>query len=368
MKQPSATYYYPQLDGLRGIAFLCVFFFHAYHPHFADNFFGNYFQFLYSNLALSIDTFFVYSSFLLTLLGIREYEKNGNFSFVNFFLRRTFRIWPLYYLLMLVCFVIIPFIAKQSGVAVTLPPANYYLFFVSNYYSGGHIFMLQFLWTLSVEEQFYLVWGIVLMKFQNSFKLVITLFIVVSIGFTIYSTLIHLPNFNNTLSYLFDFSAGALAAIALHKKNKIVVFFQKITKAQSYVFIIVIPIVLSFTFYLVDKETTGTFHLLFQDLYRYFFVVYIALLIIEQLVNERTILKLGKSKVLVYTGKICYGMYCFHGLVLTLGFYALEKLSFLKYSLVNAFLLLAATYLISSISYRYIETPFLRIKDKLRRV
>ena len=368
MKNHSATYYYPQLDGLRGIAFLCVFFLHAYHPHFSNNFFGNYLQFLYSCLALSIDTFFVYSSFLLTLLGIREYEKNGNFSFVNFFLRRTFRIWPLYYFLMLICFVITPLIAKQSGISVSLPPANYYLFFISNYYLQGHIFMLQFLWTLSVEEQFYLVWGIVLMKFQNSFKIVIALFILISIGFTIYSTLNHLPNFNNTLSYLFDFSAGALAAIALHKKNRVVVFFQKITKIQSYIFIIIIPLMISFTFFLIDKEARGIYQLLFQDVYRYFFVVYIALLIIEQLVNEKTILKLGRSKVLVYTGKICYGMYCFHGLVLTFGFYILKKLPFLKYSLVNAFILLAATYLVASISYQYIEKPFLKVKDKLRRI
>jgi peptidoglycan/LPS O-acetylase OafA/YrhL len=368
MNSRPATYYYPQLDGLRGIAFLCVFFLHAFRPHFSTHLLGEYFQFLYSCLALSIDTFFVYSSFLLTLLGIREYEKNGDFSFVNFFLRRTFRIWPLYYFLMLVCFVIVPFVAKQSNIDITLPPAQYYLFFVSNYYLGGQIFMLQFLWTLSVEEQFYLVWGIVLMKFQKYFKLVITVFVTVSIGFTIYSTLSHLPNFNNTLSYLFDFSAGALAAIALHKKSKVVAFFQNITKIQSYIFIIVIPIVISFSFFIIIREARGIYQSLFQDVYRYFFVVYITLLIIEQLVNEKTILKLGKSKILVYTGKICYGMYCFHGVVLTLGFYMIAKLPFMKYHLLNAFLLLGITYLVASLSYQYLEKPFLKLKDKLRRV
>lgn len=368
MNNRPATYYYPQLDGLRGIAFLCVFFLHAYHPGFSDNLLGKYFQFLYSSLALSIDTFFVYSSFLLTLLGIREYEKNGDFSFANFFLRRTFRIWPLYYFLMLLCFVIIPFVAKLAGVDVSLPPATYYLFFVSNYYLGSHVFMLQFLWTLSVEEQFYLVWGIVLMKFQNYFKIVITLFILTGIGFTVYSTFSHLPNFNNTLSYLFDFSAGALAAIALHRKNKIVTFFQKISKVQSYIFIIIIPVVISFSFFMIIGTARGVYQLLFQDVYRYFFVMYITLLIIEQLVNEKTILKLGKSRILVYTGKICYGMYCFHGVVLTFGFYILKKLPSMKYSLLNAFLLLATTYLVASISYQYLEKPFLKLKDKLRRV
>lgn len=368
MDKQLAKFYFPQLDGLRGIAFLCIFFFHAYHPDFYNNLFGNYLKFLYSNLALAIDTFFVYSSFLLTLLGIKEYEKNGNFSFINFFLRRAFRIWPLYYFLMLICFVIVPFVAKQFGVTVSLPPASYYLFFISNYYYGEHIFMLKFLWTLSVEEQFYIIWGFVLLKFQNRFTIVVSLFITVSIGFTIYSTLNHLPNFNNTLSYLFDFSAGAIAAIAFHKKNRVVVFFQNLTRIQSCIFIIIIPIVLSFSFFLIEKESTGIYRLLFQDLYRYFFVVYISLLIIEQLVNKKTILKLGSNKILVYTGKICYGMYCYHGLVLTFGFYFIGKYSFIKYSLLNAFIMLAATYLAASLSYRFIEGPFLNLKNKLRRI
>ena len=368
MSNSATRYYYPQLDGLRGIIFLCVFFFHAYHPHFGESFFGNYLQFLYSSMALAIDTFFVYSAFFLTLLGMREYEKKGNFSFVNYFLRRTFRIWPLYYFIMLLCFVIIPILAHRAGVAVSLPPANYYLFFISNYYLYGHIFMLQFFWTLSVEEQFYLVWGIVLLKFQKNFKIVITLFILISAAYTIYSTLNHFPNFNNTLSYLSDFSAGALAAIAFHKKNRVVAFFQKITKPQSYVFIIVIPLVISFIFFMLTKDAKGISLLLLQDLYRYFFVAYTALLMIEQLVNEKTVLKLGAAKFLVYTGKICYGLYCFHGLVLTLGFYILPRFPFMKYSLVNAFIFLGVTYVIGSISYQYIEKPFLTLKAKLRRV
>ncbi len=368
MNKKTVSIYYPQLDGLRGIAFLCIFFFHAYHPHFYDNLFGGYLKFLYSNLALAIDTFFVYSSFLLTLLGIREYEKNGNFSYWNFFLRRTFRIWPLYYFLMLIFFIVVPFVAGRMNIEVSLPPSEYYLLFISNYYFGEHIFMMKFLWTLSVEEQFYIVWGFVMMKFQHKFNLVIGLFIVVSVGFTIYSTLNHMPNFNNTLSYLFDFSAGAIAAIAYHKKNKVVAVFQRMSKLQSVFFIIVLPIVISFTFFIINNRSAGIYKLLFQDLYRYFFVVYISLLIIEQLVNEKTILKLGKNRILVYTGKICYGMYCYHGLVLTIGFYFFNKFSFTNYPMVNALIMLAGTYIAASLSYRFIEGPFLKLKDKLRRI
>ena len=95
------SYYFPQLDAIRGLSFLAVYFFHAIHPHFGEDFFGRMGQFFYNNLVLSIDVFFILSSFLLTWLGINEYKARGNFSFINYFIRRVLRIWPLYFLLML---------------------------------------------------------------------------------------------------------------------------------------------------------------------------------------------------------------------------------------------------------------------------
>ena len=87
-----AKYYFPQLDSIRGLSFLAVFFFHAFHPHFGTRFFGRMLQYFYNNLDLSIDVFFILSSFLLTWLGINEYRTKGNFSFVNYFIRRALRI------------------------------------------------------------------------------------------------------------------------------------------------------------------------------------------------------------------------------------------------------------------------------------
>ncbi|MBL0144568.1 MAG: acyltransferase [Chitinophagaceae bacterium] len=160
-------YYYPQLDAIRGIGIVCIFFYHAYKPHFGQSLIAQISTFFYSNLYLSIDLFFVLSSFLITFLAFNEVEKNGNFSFKNYFIRRALRIWPLYYLLMLVSFVFIRLLANQMGETITLPPAAWYLFFVSNFYSEGHVFFLQQLWTLSVEEQFYIVWGLSLLFFTK---------------------------------------------------------------------------------------------------------------------------------------------------------------------------------------------------------
>ena len=78
-----SKYYFPQLDAIRGLSFLAVYFVHAFHPDFGTGFFKELLQYLYNNLALSIDVFFILSSFLLTWLGINEYKVKGNFSFMN---------------------------------------------------------------------------------------------------------------------------------------------------------------------------------------------------------------------------------------------------------------------------------------------
>ena len=165
--QVKSKYYFPQLDSIRGLSFLAVYFLHAVHPHFDSGFFSRILQCLYNNLVLSIDVFFILSSFLLTWLGINEYKEKGDFSFINYFIRRALRIWPLYFLLMIFSFVLVPYASAYINLRVTLPPAYYYLFFISNFYLEGHVYFLRFLWTLSVEEQFYIVWGLCLLLFQK---------------------------------------------------------------------------------------------------------------------------------------------------------------------------------------------------------
>ena len=156
---PSEKKYYPQLDSIRGIAFLLVFIFHSYRPTFSEGIFSQFSQFIFDHLLFGLDIFFVLSSFLLTLLGLNEYEKTGKFSFKNYIIRRSLRIWPLYFLVMFFSFVILKMVVYYSGHQITLPPAYWYLFFISNFYLPDHVFFLRVLWTLSVEEQFYIFWG-----------------------------------------------------------------------------------------------------------------------------------------------------------------------------------------------------------------
>ena len=355
--------YYPQLDSIRGLSFLGIFIYHAVHPEFDSSFPAKLAGYLYHQLPLAIDVFFILSSFLLTRIGLEEYEKKGNFSFLNYFTRRALRIWPLYYLIMVSSFLIFPLIARQAGLIMSLPEPWYYLFFVSNYYYVDHVFFLRILWTLSVEEQFYLLLGISLRFFRKKLNLIFYFFIAASILFTLYSYFSEVETYFHTLTYFIDFAIGGLFALYCHRNDNKVVWLSRLKKGGMLLFYLYLPVHF-LIFFLIDSLGAGSPGHIIN---RYLFIIYLSLLISEQLLNPRRIRLLEKNRFLIYTGKISYGLYCFHGMAIT-GFDVLkEKFHWQISQYILAFLILGVNFLIAGTSYAFFEKPFLRLKDKLRR-
>jgi peptidoglycan/LPS O-acetylase OafA/YrhL len=359
--------YYPQLDSVRGISFLSIFIFHSVNPSFGVGVMGQFTKFLFGNLILSIDIFFILSSFLLTLLGLNEFERTGKFSFKNYFLRRSLRIWPLYFLLMFFSFVVLPVVQHYSGHQLTLPPAYWYLFFVSNFYLPDHVFFLRLLWTLSIEEQFYIIWGICLLFFQKYLRWVIAIFACVSITFIFFQTLAGAGIYFHTLSYLIDMMCGALAAYCIERKNKIYYFINDFTRSQTVIFYMFLPL-LFIIYFVVDRELTGVGYYLNTEIFRVMFIIFCSLVVMEQMREQPSLFNLSGNRFLVYTGKISYGLYCFHGFVISFGNLLLLKLNIKIPGLIQATVYLLLTFLFAGISYNYIEKPFLKLKDRLRRV
>ncbi len=142
--------YVPEFDGLRGIAILGVLLFHT----------GR-FSLGWTGVVL----FFVLSGFLIT--GILLDGKQRPAYFRNFYARRALRIFPAYYLMLALTwwikrdFTISP---ADTGIQPAVPEWTYFIVYVQNYWMGGQRFgtplshLLGFSWTLAVEEQFYLVW------------------------------------------------------------------------------------------------------------------------------------------------------------------------------------------------------------------
>src|SRR5467141_2930840 len=139
--------YIPQFDGLRGLAILSVLIGHSGFlealPHAG----------MLEYTRFGVDLFFVLSGFLIT--GILTDSKGSRHYFRNFYLRRALRIWPLYYLVLFVAFVVVPAFAPwMRSTAARIWPA--FVFYVQNIvfmHSKTYHFALGATWSLAVEEQ-----------------------------------------------------------------------------------------------------------------------------------------------------------------------------------------------------------------------
>jgi peptidoglycan/LPS O-acetylase OafA/YrhL len=357
--------YYPQLDAIRGLSFLVVFFFHAFQFNTGTSFLRKLFIFLHSNMCLGLEVFFVLSAFLLTLLGLNEFEKTGSFSFKNYFLRRALRIWPLYYLIMFFAFVVLRIAQNYAGIQLSIPPAPWYLFFISNFYTPDHLFFLRVLWTLSVEEQFYILWGFCLLFFQKKLVIVMLLLASISLVYICWGAYNFVGVYFNSLTYLFDMMAGAYTAYLFKNNSHVLKYIKKLIGIKSILFYSFLP-ALFFIVFLIDMPLDKVNHNRLNALQNFIFVIYICLVIIDQMVNTSSIVKLSKQKLLVFTGKISYGLYCFHGLVIGVTAIFFKKLNIELPSFINVIFLLGVTFLCAIISYKFVEKPFLSLKDKLR--
>jgi peptidoglycan/LPS O-acetylase OafA/YrhL len=142
--------YYPSLNGLRGIAILMVLFSHL---KLTDNFFYNT---IFSG-PRGVNIFFVLSGFLITTLCIKEKAATGDLSLKNFYIRRALRIFPVAYLFIVVLIILNFFfhlaIHNKNFIGTSLYLMDFSSYFRKYYFSWytGHF------WSLSVEEQFYLI-------------------------------------------------------------------------------------------------------------------------------------------------------------------------------------------------------------------
>ena len=150
--------YITGLDGIRAVAVMAVLFYHANAPWALGGFLG-------------VETFFVLSGFLITSLLLAEWQSTGNISLRNFWLRRARRLLPAVWLLLATLPAVAIFFAQDAlpRLQEDIPAA---LFYITNwvyivrevpYFEAfGRPPLLQQLWSLAVEEQFYLAWPLIL--------------------------------------------------------------------------------------------------------------------------------------------------------------------------------------------------------------
>ncbi|HEV2228800.1 MAG TPA: acyltransferase [Steroidobacteraceae bacterium] len=155
----------PALDGVRGLAILAVLLFHFVTPPNPKGPVDAAITWLFAYGALGVDLFFVLSGFLIT--GILYDSRADPAYFRNFYMRRVLRIFPLYYGVLVVVFFVVPAIPALQGSEIAglrNEQAWAWLYGVNVYlaiHGGWVLSYLTHFWSLAVEEQFYLVWPLI---------------------------------------------------------------------------------------------------------------------------------------------------------------------------------------------------------------
>src|SRR5947207_1519982 len=159
---PGRAVHFPGLNGLRFLAALTVVLFHA---GFAFRYAGIP-EYDYLNRVnpqtgfLAVVFFFVLSGFLITYLLLVEEAETGDVSVRSFYVRRILRIWPLYYLIIAIAFFVLP--ASLPGDFPPPHPRELILYSVILTNFAGTVPCASHLWSIGVEEQFYLCWPVLL--------------------------------------------------------------------------------------------------------------------------------------------------------------------------------------------------------------
>lgn len=362
--------FFENLDGWRFCCFLSVFLFHSFHTNFTYISANPVYHFikhhLFGNGNLGVNFFFVLSGFLITYLLLEEKERNKRVNIPYFWVRRILRIWPLYFFCVFFGFVLFPLLKQALGQTPN-ETANplYFLTFTSNFdlFVNGlpDSSVLGVLWSVAIEEQFYLVWPLFI-AFVPKRRLPIVFAAIVGISWVfraLYDTSMH--HEYHTLSCMGDMAIGAFGAY-LMKTDKYRNLAQSI--APAYLYLLYALFIGVFLFR--DELLLGSF--LLRIFERSFIAFIIVLIIVEQCFCQNSLFKMKQWALAGKLGLITYGLYCLHFIGILTALTITQKLHFntqlWQVLIVETLLALCITIAISSISYRFFETPFLRLKER----
>jgi len=361
--------YLPGLHGIRFFAALCVIIGHI-----------EVFRFYYSLPSLGIitkgfselgvDIFFTLSGFLITFLLLKENEIKQKISIKNFYIRRILRIWPLYFLIFFIGIFIFPLFTGYNfnhKISISL----LYIFFLPHLakvlFTMNYIIVI--LWSIGVEENFYLFFPWFFRANNQRFikAILIFLFSFLFLKFIItYAAFQDIP-FKQLYKFFSDFFnhvlfenmfIGSLAAFLYFNKFKII-------KKLQYSWITTISIVLLLFFIVIPfGEITNYIGLdpIFAFIGTSSLYAILTVCVILKAIEKNKLSLFLELKIFRYLGKISYGLYVFHPLVLCLLYMLPKKIYgfnwFIQYLIVVFF-----TILLSSISYKYYESWFLKQKN-----
>ncbi|TDW50095.1 peptidoglycan/LPS O-acetylase OafA/YrhL [Flavobacterium sp. 270] len=362
--------YFPNLNGLRFIAAFLVIIHHIEQFKFISNLdsFWN-LPFIKITGKLGVILFFVLSGFLITYLLLAEENSIKTISIRKFYIRRILRIWPLYFLIIILAFLVLPnitlFTLPGFGKEVIYNHLLLKLFLYAIFFPNLVLSMLGVVpyashtWSIGTEEQFYLVWP-VLIKYLKKYRIYLMLLII--------SCYLLIDKFLNTtysdflpykvvirdfwLTFNIDCMAiGGFFAVLLSQNNRLL----SILLNRNLFYLITIT-----TLILIAKGVYLPY------LHYEFYSLLFGTIILNFAANDKIKISL-ENNFLNYLGNISYGLYMYHPMIIILTLAICKSLNLITNWYIYP-LTFVLTFLLAHISYKYYEKYFLKYKIKFSNI
>ena len=357
-------YYRPELDLLRFFAFFLVFLSHVV-P-------GNLAFYARAHVprgvavlvvgfaeggAFGVDLFFVLSSFLITTLLLREQAVFGAIDVWSFYVRRMLRIWPLYFAFLLVVAPLLGHIEPSENM-----PLKYLLAFALLFGNWACVLwgyphsVASPLWSVSIEEQFYLSWPFLMRRWINNLGVVAAALLGVSFISRLWLVMHGAPHpqiWCNTLARLDPIACGALLAVRAERKE-----FAPAPRMRAMLLLLGCTTLAAAGHF---GDVVGT-----KALVTYPAVSAACVSLILGTLGLR--LSHGPMlRALRYLGRISYGLYVFNAMFVV-GIFDVPSVQGPVARPLLAMAALLATIVTAAASYHFLEMPFLRLKERFTRV
>jgi peptidoglycan/LPS O-acetylase OafA/YrhL len=305
-----------------------------------------------------VDVFFLISGFLITYLLLEEKKTNGRIAIGKFLIRRSLRIWPLYFLIIAIGPVLVSWLQEPT------PNYTWNLFFIGNFdviFTQKWLYPFAHLWSISIEEHFYLVWPFIIAWVP--IKRLMSVFmgiIIFSIGFRMYAW----SNFDQGWYYVFTHTLSRMDVLVIgaiggyyHSNSPIHIHLSRL---QRY---LILSLLISI---MCLEPITQWDTLIMVGFKKYIYVALTAILLLDFLFNTSFKHVLKPTSFVHYLGKVSYGVYMFGNVLLLV---VIKKIM-LKFGIINLWMymgiVLFLSILVPILSYEFFEKPFLKLSARFR--
>lgn len=344
--------YEPALDGLRGIAILVVMAFNGHLLWMEGGFVG-------------VDIFFVLSGFLITSILVQGYKRNSSIGLKQFYYRRALRLLPALFVLVLFCIGYALLLQPVDKAFETLKGVLYTMFYVANWAqvppNSPGIGPLSHAWSLSVEEQFYIIWPLLLMgvlrlKSKGLALAVLSSIIAISVICSVllwYAKVSYFRMYFGSDTRAHELLIGCVAALILTWGTiRQSIRFQQTFHTAAAISFAGILLAIFLVRYNTAFVYNGGFTLV---------ALGTAIVILDLLLFPSLLSRFFEIAPLVWIGKISYGLYLWH--------YPIFEASRRFFEgwmnpILDEVLGVVGTFLVATASYYFIERPFLKLSRR----